>query len=105
MLLKNNAKCLITVNGPITDDGYPEFYHILPGENPAVDVPDDLCKSDFVKHMIATGQLLNLGESPKEIEAGDDGEVEELREQCKLLGINVDKRWGVERLKAEIDKA
>ena len=117
MLLKNNAKRLITINT------VGRSYDILPGLNPSVSVPDEVCKTDYVKALINCGDLIVQVEddSPaaKEAEAEEaeeteepdaeaeteTSEKEELANQAKALGIEVDKRWGVSRLKAEIDKA
>jgi hypothetical protein len=52
MLLKNTDRRLITINRP---DGKP--IQLLPGDNPAVEVPDELCKSHFVKTLIKSGAL------------------------------------------------
>ena len=53
MLLKNNSARLITIN-----KSFDVKYDILPGKNPAVEVPNDLCKSDFVKSLINSGSLV-----------------------------------------------
>lgn len=102
MWLRNTAKRLITINGPMSGDGYPEFYDVLPGENPAVDVPDALCKSDFVKNLIKIGELVQT--VAPESDAADD-DLESLRNEALLLGIDVDKKWKAPRIRAEIDKA
>lgn len=101
MLLKNNAKRLITVNGPLTDGGYPEHYDIKPGENPAVEVPDALCTSDFVKNLMRIGELTQVS-APITPTASDD--LEALRDEAMLLGIRVDKKWDAAKLQSEIDK-
>jgi hypothetical protein len=98
MFLKNKAARLITINA----DG--KSYQILPGNHPAVDVPDEVCKRDFVKALLHCGDLVR--ESAPEVEEADqDGELEVLRELCAEAGVKVDKRWGVERLREELDKA
>ena len=59
MLLKNNSARLITINGKLNERGErTEKYQVLPGKNPAVEVPDELCKSEFVKALIAAGALI-----------------------------------------------
>ncbi len=59
MLLKNNSARLITVNGPLNERGERSVkYQIKPGKNPAVEVPDELCKSAFVKSLIASDSLV-----------------------------------------------
>jgi hypothetical protein len=100
MLLRNNSRRLITINAPMTDGGYTTFYDIKPGENPAVEVPDELCKSDFVKNLLNTGDLTRM--TPADTD-GDD--VGSLRDEAMLLGIKVDKKWDAARIQSEIDKA
>lgn len=102
MWLRNNAKRLITINGPMGSTGYDEFYDIKPGENPAVNVPDNLCDSDFVQNLIAIGELIEVA-APAGAEDGD--ELSALRDEALLLGIKVVKTWKADRIRAEIDKA
>lgn len=97
MNLKNASARLITVNGP-SKDGEQQKFRILPGDNPAVEVPDALCKSDFVKNLIEIGDLRIM---PSE----DADDLEALREEARSLGIEVDDRWKSKRLTAEIEKA
>ena len=52
MELKNISARLITISG----EGETE-YKILPGENPAVEVPDDIVKGFFVQALIEEKQL------------------------------------------------
>jgi hypothetical protein len=55
---------LITLSG----EGETE-YKILPGENPAVEVPDDIVKGFFVQALIADKQLAEVtAEQPAEQE-------------------------------------
>ncbi|PPC95716.1 MAG: hypothetical protein CTY32_08540 [Methylotenera sp.] len=51
MLLKNVSARLITINGKNAK------YPILPGENPSVEVPDEVAGSDFVKALVDNGSL------------------------------------------------
>jgi len=98
MLLRNNSKRLITVNAPMTEGGYTEFYDIKPGDNPAVEVPDALTKSDFVKNLLKSRDLT--------IEvAHESDDADALRDEAMLLGIKVDKKWDADKIRAEIDKA
>ena len=99
MLLRNNSKRLITINASMTEGGYTEFYDVLPGENPAVEVPDHLCESDFVQHLLKTRDL-----TVEYVQPADD-DLESLRNEALLLGIDVDKKWKAPRIRAEIDKA
>jgi hypothetical protein len=55
MFLKNEAARLITINHLVGDKE--TSYPILPGENPAVEVPDAVAKIDFVKALIQNGDL------------------------------------------------
>lgn len=59
MKLKNNSARLLTVN----HNG--SKYRILPGNNPAVDVPNDACKSDFVKNLLKIGDLVKVSDPAK----------------------------------------
>ena len=75
MFLKNEAARLITIN---TRDGDTETsYQILPGDNPAVEVPDELVKLDFVKHLLKSGDLRRVGADepvePEEEKAPEKG--------------------------------
>lgn len=98
MFMKNEAARLITINA----DG--QKYQVLPGLNPAVEVPDAVAKIPFVQALLKNGSLRRAGEDELEADEGDD-EIEALREQAKELGISVDKRWGEKRLLEEIAKA
>lgn len=100
MLLRNNSKRLVTINAPMTEGGYTEFYDIKPGDNPAVEVPDEHCKSDFVKNLLNTGDLTRM--TPADTDSDDVGP---LRDEAMLLGIKVDKKWDAARIQSEIDKA
>lgn len=101
MWLKNNAKRLITINGPMGSAGYDEFYNVLPGENPPTEVPDKLTDSDFVQNLIAIGELIEVA-APVGAEDGD--ELSALRDEALLLGIKVVKTWKADRIRAEIQK-
>ncbi|WP_017903597.1 hypothetical protein [Pseudomonas asplenii] len=104
MHLKNEAARLITIkhkaNGELIS------YQILPGENPSVEVPDELAKIDFVKALLDIGDLRRVGadelNDDESEEGGDDIEV--LRAEAEALGIKVDKRWKEAKLREEIAK-
>lgn len=96
MILKNNAARLITIN----HNG--ESYPILPGNNPAVDVPDAAC-GDYVGALISCGDLSKVGDS-EPVKTDSDGEEEVMRQLLEEAGVEVDGRWGVRRLQAELDK-
>lgn len=100
MFLKNEAARLITINHLV--DGTETSYPILPGENPAVEVPDAVGKIDFVKALLKNGDLRRVGADELEAEDTDD---EDLVAQAEALGIKVNKTWGENRLREEIAKA
>lgn len=111
MHLKNEAARLITIN---TMEGERLVqYRILPGENPAVEVPESVAKIDFVKALLKNGSLRRVGsdelsgadDDSSDEEQEDGEEIDLLRTEAEELGINVDKRWGINRLKEEIAKA
>ena len=70
MFLKNEAARLITINHLVDDKE--TSYPILPGENPAVEVPDEVAKIDFVKALLKNGALRRVGadELPADEEEG-----------------------------------
>lgn len=101
MLLRNNSARLITINAPMGETGYDKFYDVKPGDNPAVEVPDEYCDSAFVQNLLKTRDLTVEYVQPV---TGDD-DLESLRNEALLLGIDVDKKWKAPRIRAEIDKA
>lgn len=102
MLLRNLSARLITINAPMGNEGYDTFYDILPGNNPAVEVPDALCKSAWVQNLIDIGELVSLAAPAP----GDDAEeLETLRDEAMLHGITVDPSWTVAQLRTAIDNA
>lgn len=106
MFLKNEAARLITINLLVGETE--TSYKILPGENPAVEVPDAVAKIDFVKALLKNGDLRRVGvdelESEDDDDEGDD-DIEVLRAEAVAAGVIVSDRWGAKRLKAEIAKA
>jgi len=105
MFLKNEAARLITINHLV--DGVETSYPILPGENPAVEVPDAVAKIDFVKALLKNGDLRRVGADELDAEEDDDGDdvITQLRDEAIELGIEVNGRWGEKRLREEIAKA
>lgn len=96
--IKNNAKSAIIIPG-VGDiaklDGI-----VAPGDTLTVD--EQLVKSDFVQHLVSTGELIVTGAV---IEPEPENQVlSALRGQAEMLGISVNKRWGVDRLREEITK-
>lgn len=103
MLLKNNAKRLISINSPHTpikdvegkgviDVVWGKVYELLPAGE-AVAVPDELCKTKYVKALIKCGDVViaDMTETPPEDE--DDGlyamTVKELQMKAFESGIEV----------------
>lgn len=105
MFLKNEAARLITINHLV--DGVLTSYPILPGENPAVEVPDAAKKIDFVKALLKSGDLriADADEAGREEEEEGDDDIDTLRAEAAELGIEVSNRWGEKRLREEIAKA
>lgn len=105
MFLKNEAARLITINHLVGDKE--TSYPILPGENPAVEVPDEVAKIDFVKALLKNGDLRRVGADELESDDDDEGDddIEVLREQAGRAGVKVNKTWGKARLLEEIAKA
>jgi hypothetical protein len=103
MFLKNEAARLITINHLVGEKE--TSYPILPGENPAVEVPDAVVKIDFVKALLKNGDLRRVGADELENEEEEDeDDLEALRAEAVELGIEVG-RWGAPRLRTEIAKA
>lgn len=100
MFLKNEAARLITIKHLV--DGVETRYPILPGENPAVEVPDEAAKIDFVKALLKSGDLRRVGADELEV---DDSEDEDLAAQAESLGIKINKAWDEAQLREEITKA
>ncbi|EKT4497395.1 hypothetical protein QEM27_005220 [Pseudomonas putida] len=102
MFLKNEAARLITINHLV--DGVETSYPILPGENPAAEVPDAVKKIDFVKALLKSGDLRIVGADEAEDDSDDGDDIESLREQAGRAGVKVNKTWGAARLREEIAK-
>lgn len=107
MFLKNEAARLITINHLVGEKE--TSYPILPGENPAVEVPDEAAKIDFVKALLKNGDLRRVGADELEVDdEGDDdsdGVITQLQEEAAGLGIEVNPVWKEARLRKEIAKA
>ena len=102
-----NTARMITINDNEPDEkGRRVCYNLRPGGADAetVAVPDRLVSTAFVQALIKSGDIVNTGagqpDAPTEVET-----LDALRQQCDMLGIVYDKRWGEKRLQAEIDKA
>ena len=101
MFLKNNAKRLITVNGKLDSKGQRSVkYQLKPGNNPAVEVPDELCKSAYVKALLESGAIVQVqGDPSKPDLPGGGTETQGDPSKPDLPG------GGNESLYADFDKA
>lgn len=116
MLLKNNAKRLIIINYKHdvkrNKDGEPvntilagQSWKLIPAGDP-VDVPDEACEQDYVQELIEKNDLVIAATPKKKAEKKDDGEEkQQLRDELELLGVEVDSRWGVKKLKEKLAEA
>lgn len=69
---------------------------VAPGDSLTVD--ESLTKSDFIQHLVSTGDLIVTG---AEVETVD---LSALREQAETLGIQHNKRWSAAKFREEIGK-
>tara|TARA_R110002033_G_scaffold64766_4_gene115699 strand:+ start:22330 stop:22635 length:306 start_codon:yes stop_codon:yes gene_type:complete len=101
MLLKNTSARLITVR---TLSG--ESYKILPGNNPDTEVPRDACQSDFVKALIANGDLIvTSDDEPEEVVSEFDGmSKDDLIALCEVKEIETNSRDTVKTLIAKLSE-
>lgn len=101
MFLKNNAKRLITVNGKLDSKGQRSVkYQLKPGNNPAVEVPDELCKTEYVKALLESGAIVQVqGDPSKPDLPGGGAETQGDPSKPDLPGD------GNESLYADFDKA
>lgn len=93
MLLKNQVARLITINGKFENGQRVKAYQIKPGNNPAVEVPNELCENTFVKTLIADGSLLvqceddaSVSTAPSEYDGMSKSDLVAL---CEAQGIDV----------------
>lgn len=95
MILQNNSRRLITVNGQLVQGQRSVSYQIKCGLDNKCDVPDDLCDNAFIKGLIATGDLVKVGESeqPVSVDGLDDMTKAELTEYAEAMEIEVHARW------------
>lgn len=101
MFLKNNAKRLITVNGKLDSKGQRSVkFQLKPGNNPAVEVPDELCKTEYVKALLESGAIVQVqGDPSKPDLPGGGTETQGDPSKPDLPG------GGNESLYADFDKA
>lgn len=101
MLLKNNSRRLITINVPLFKEDpktKKQVFHkyqgtqIKPGKNPAVEIPDEVCKSKFVKSLINSGDLIVVLDEDNDGDTDDDlskKTKDELIAIAEMMGLEV----------------
>lgn len=127
MYLKNLTAALITINAPhtvlredpenekkVTDVVPGEAYDLMPA-GPAVEVPDEVAKCNYVRNLHKAGEIEVSKESaPVDDPFSDDnnGEPEHLREMdddalvdyAKAIGLKPAQNWNRDKLVAAIVK-
>jgi len=107
MLLKNTKARLITINGKFENGQRTQAYQIKPGNNPAVEVPNELCTNSFVKALIADGSLLVQCEDDASVSSApseyDDMSKSDLVALCEAQDIEVVARDTVKTLIAKLE--
>jgi hypothetical protein len=78
MWLKNNKARLITINGKFDNGVRVEKFQVKPGNNPAVEVPDELCETAFVKTLIEDG-VLSVVAAPAEDGNDTENDVDQYK--------------------------
>ena len=100
MFLRNMSARLVTINVK----GH-EPIQIKPGDNPAVEVPDEALKLDFVKHL--RKERILIEEIPRGVDLDDDEDDEELAQlQAEAVGLGMDfkESWAASTLKRKISE-
>lgn len=103
MILKNNVARLITINGAMVNNQRTKSFQVRPGNNPAVDVPDELCNNKFVKGMIDNGSLIKVGESAEVESEYATMSKSDLLSLCESLEIETTSRDTVKTLSGKLD--
>lgn len=100
MFLKNTNARLITIRTA------EKSYKILPGNNPDTEVPRADCESDFVKALIANGDLVvTRDDEPEVVESEFDGmSKDDLIALCEVKEIEVNSRDTVKTLIAKLSE-
>ena len=102
MLLKNKSPRLISIN---TSTDAQDCIDLLPA-GAAVDVPDKLCNSRYVKALLQVGSIEKVGESVKKVESDnplDDMTVADLKAYADGLEIEYGSSIKKDELKALIE--
>lgn len=104
MYLRNMSARLVTIN---LSSG--AAIQIKPGDNPAVEVPDEALKLDFVKHL--RRERILVEEIPRGVDLDDDGDVDEddeelaqLQAEALSLGMEFKETWAASTLKRKISE-
>ena len=111
MLLRNTIARLITINGKFENGTRSEAYQVKPGNNPSVEVPNNLCDNSFVKALIADGSLVVECDDDANAPAVDEAEQSafeqmskaDLIELCNAQDIEVGSRDTVKTLAAKLE--
>lgn len=96
MYVKNLSARLITVNSESAST------KLKPGSKEAVKLSKAQAETAFVASLIERGELIEVA-GPKVEPAAD--EKAELIADLESLGVGVDARWGIDRLKKELEEA
>ena len=77
---------------------------IKPGDNPAVEVPQEACESVFVQNLLKEGMLREEAAAVSSLIVSED-ELDLLRMEAESLGIEVKDSWAMSTLKKKIAAA
>ena len=75
---------------------------LLPPGEVLLNVPKEAVECGLVQWAVDIGELVVEGE-PEAVQDDQEDDTAALLAQGELLGIEVDKRWSVKRLRTEID--
>lgn len=113
MFLKNTKARLITINGSLDGKGQrTEKFQVKPGNNPAVEVPDKLCKTAFVQALLADGALVEVQGNPTKPDLPKPKEQESVYDEldkaqlvalCEESGLEVTSRDTKSTLVAKLE--
>ena len=98
-ILRNNASCNIII--PFMGDEIEGL--VSPGQE--ITAPEAAMKCDFVKNLLAIGELIKTGEVIEDDPEEEGVPMDELRSKAVELGIQPSDRWSRAKLQSEIDKA
>ena len=117
MILKNNSKRLITINSKMNITKHPttkqvlgatpgKFYNLMPA-GPAVEVPDEMCDTRYVKVLIASGDITAKVEVDEDETESSSGlmelQKETLVELATEIGVDVHARWNKSEIVTAIE--